>query len=351
MAIELATRYPGLSPRTYEHPADRAATSALHAIPMLDRVVKRIGSLGIESRFRQQMLGDAVRLGPDQVPDVWNTHVRAATRLDLADVPPLFVTQYPISNALTFGMRRPVIVMSSSLVAHYDADEVESVLAHEIGHVCSDHVTYSTAMVLLGVLLQGALSDVPLADLPVRGLYLALLEWHRAAELTCDRAAAIEVDDPMVVCRMLMRMAGGALPGMQIDAFIRQATEYVGEEDLFARYARFTTEIGRTHPLAVRRVRELITWVQAGEFDRIRSGSYVHKGEEPPPSAEFDAAVRHYRERFTGVIERTAGGVSRLSGQISSWLRRQSPQGSAGDPADGDDGDGLGDDGPADATS
>lgn len=323
MAIELATRYPGLSSRTYEHPADRAATSALHAIPMLDRVVKRIGSLGIEQRYRQQLLGDAVRLGPDQIPAAWSSYLRAATHLDLADPPPLFVTQFPMSNAMTFGMRKPVIVASSSLVGGYSADEVESVFAHEVGHVLSDHVTYSTAMVLLGVLAQGALSDVPFADLPVRGLYFALLEWHRATELSCDRAAALAMDDPMVVCRMLMRMAGGALEGMDVDVFIRQATEYAEEEDLFARGARFTSEIGRTHPLAVRRVRELIVWVQSGEFDRIRSGSYVRRGEEPPPSAEWDAAVRHYRERFTGVVERTAGGVTKLSNQISSWLRRQ----------------------------
>ena len=321
MEIELATRYPELSPRSYEHPADRAATSALHAIPLLDRLVKRFGRLGMETRFRQTLLGDAVRLGPDQVPAVWALHVHAAGRLDLAPTP-LFVTQQPMVNALTFGMRSPVIVVFSPLVADYEADEVQAVLAHELGHVLSDHVTYSTALVLLAQLLGGVVSDIPLAGLPVRGLYIALLEWSRAAELTCDRAAALAVDDPVIVCRMLMRMAGGALPGMQVGAFIRQATEYSEEEDLFARRARFASELGRTHPAAVRRVRELMAWVESGDFERIRSGTYVRRGEEPPPSAEFDAAVRHYRERFTAVVDRTLGGVNKLSGQITSWLRR-----------------------------
>src|SRR6202034_1379949 len=242
---------------------------------------KRFGRLGIETRFRQLLLGDAVRLGPDQLPDVWGLHVRAATRLDLAPTP-LFVTQQPTMNALTFGMRSPVIVVFSSLVADYDGDEVESVLAHELGHVLSDHVTYSTALALLAQLLAGVCSAIPLAGLPVRGLYLALLEWSRAAELTCDRAAALAVDDPTVVCRMLMRMAGGALPGMRVDAFIRQATAYTEEEDLFARRSRFISEIGRPHPATVRRVRELVNWVQAGDFDRIRSGHYVRRGEEAP---------------------------------------------------------------------
>jgi Zn-dependent protease with chaperone function len=321
MEIELASRYRQISPRSYEHPADRAATSALHAIPLLDRLVKRFGRLGIETRFRQSLLGDAVRLGPDQVADVWALHAHAAGRLDITPTP-LFVTQQPVVNALTFGMRSPVVVVFSPLVADYEPDEVQAVLAHELGHVLSDHVTYSTALVLLAQLLSGVVADIPLAGLPVRGLYIALLEWSRAAELTCDRAAALAVDDPMIVCRMLMRMAGGALPGMRVETFIRQANEYSDEEDLFARRARFASELGRSHPAAVRRVRELTTWVASGDFDRIRAGDYVRRGDEPPPSAEFDAAVRHYRERFTAVVDRTLGGVNKLSGQITGWLRR-----------------------------
>ena len=338
MPIELVTPYPQISPRSYEHPADRAATSALHAIPLLDRLVKRFGRLGVETRFRQMLLGDSVRLGPEQVPDVWAMQLRAAVRLDL-DPTPLFVTQHPMVNALTFGMRSPVVVVFSPLVADYEPDEVESVLAHELGHVLSDHVTYSTALALLAQLLAGVFSDVPLAGLPVRGLYYALLEWSRAAELTCDRAAALEIDDPTVVCRMLMRMAGGALPGMRVETFIRQATEYTEEEDLFARRSRFASEIGRTHPAAVRRVRELMTWVESGDFERIRSGSYTRRGEEPPPSAEFDAAVRHYRDRFTAVVERTVGGVNKLSNQIVSWLRRDGGDDATDDAAE-DDGSG-----------
>jgi Zn-dependent protease with chaperone function len=321
MAIEQAVQYPGISSRAYEHPADRAATSALHAIPLFDRLVKRFAGLGVETRFRQVMLGDSVQIGPDQLPDVWASHVRAARRLDIEPTP-LFVTQVPLVNALTFGMRSPVVVVFSPLLADHDPDEVESVLAHELGHVLSDHVTYSTALALLAQVLTGALSDLPLANLPLRGLYLALLEWSRAAELTCDRAAAVEIGDPVVVCRTLMRLAGGALPGMSVDAFVRQATSYTDEEDLFARRARLATELGRTHPAAVRRVRELVMWVESGSYDRIRSGSYLRRGEEGPPSAEFEAAVRHYQQRFTAMIDRTIGGVNKLSDQIGSWLRR-----------------------------
>jgi hypothetical protein len=83
----------------------------------------------------------------------------------------------------------------------------------------------------------------------------------------------------------------------------------------------------QTHPFAVRRVKELTTWVSSGAYDPIVSGSYVRRGEEPPVSAEFDSAVQHYRERFTAMIERTIGGVNKLAGQIQSWLRSDRAEG------------------------
>ncbi len=46
MAIEMARRYEQLSAKAYEHPADRAATSALHSVPLLDTVIKRLTDLG-----------------------------------------------------------------------------------------------------------------------------------------------------------------------------------------------------------------------------------------------------------------------------------------------------------------
>jgi hypothetical protein len=48
VAIELAHRYEQISPKAYEHPADRAATSALHSVPLLDKVIKRLTDLGHE---------------------------------------------------------------------------------------------------------------------------------------------------------------------------------------------------------------------------------------------------------------------------------------------------------------
>lgn len=326
MAVEPVVRYRDLSPRSYEHPADQAASAALHAIPLFDRLVKRFGAMGAESRLHQGLVGDAVRLGPDQLADVWGAHERVAHRFG-TDPVPLFVAQHPLVNAGAVGLRHPVVVLASAAVAGRAPDEIEAILAHELGHIVSDHATYATALAMLQLVVEGVLSGSSLAGLPVRGLYYALLEWHRAAELTSDRFAALAVEDPMTVCQVLMHTAGGDLPGLQVDAFLRQAAQYAGETDLFARRARASGDLRRSHPAAVRRVHELVTWVRSGDFDRIRSGQYIRRGAEPPLSGELGQAVGHYQERFLEMLHRSVGGVDKLTDQMTDqmtrWLGRE----------------------------
>jgi Zn-dependent protease with chaperone function len=323
MAIEVARRFEQISAKAYEHPADRAATSALHAVPLLDRVIKRLTDLGHERRLRQIVMGNAVRLGSDQIPQVWDLYVRSSSTLDLPSTPDLYVTNDPVVNAMTIGAKTPIVLVRSSLIGSYESDETETVLAHELGHVLSEHYYYTTALVLLRQFMEGALPKSLLLGLPVRGMYLALLEWSRAAELSADRAAALVMGDPLAPCRVLMRIAGGALPGMSFEAFLKQAGEYDSEDDLFSRHSRFWVELSLTHPIAVRRVKELMEWVQSGEYDRIVGGSYPRRGHEPPPSVEFNAAVAHYGERFSRFLERTAGNVQDLGKQLSDWLKKQ----------------------------
>ncbi len=337
MAIELAHRYENISAKAYEHPADRAATSALHSVPLLDKVIKRLTDLGHERRLRQIVMGNAVRIGDEQMPQLWADYVRCSSVLDLPITPDLYVTNDPVVNAMTIGAKTPIVIVRSSLVGSYTTNETETVLAHELGHVLSEHYYYTTALVLLKQFIEGALPRSLLLGLPVRTMYLALLEWARAAELSADRAAALVMVDPLEPCQVLMRIAGGALPGMSFDAFLKQANDYEGEDDLFSRHSRFWVELSLTHPIAVRRVKEIIEWVQSGDYNRIVDGEYPRRGQEPAPSVEFAAAVAHYRERFSRFLDRTAGSVQDLGKQLGDWLKRQPAEESDANSTFGDD--------------
>lgn len=318
--LEAALQYPGISAQGFAHPADRAARAALHSVPLLDRAIKKVTEFSFEKRLRQIYLGNAVRLGEDQVPAVWAMQRQCAWALDIAEVPKLYVTHQPVGNALTIGTHEPITLVASGLVGSYSDEELRAVLAHEMGHVLADHVAVITAGEITRLVLRSALKGQPLVGIPLRALYYALMECRRAGELTSDRASAIVIGDPRVTCMTLMRMAGGPVRDMNLDAFIRQATEYADEGDPFARWSRFFDEVNSTHPFPVRRVRELISWVAAGDYDRIRSGQYVRRGQEPPASEEFDAAFQHYRRRFATIVERASSGVQTVADRVSSWL-------------------------------
>ena len=332
-SLQPSFRYEQISPKSYEHPADRAATAALRSIPLMDKVLKRLSDISHERRLRQVLIGNAVRVSDKQIPQLWARYCQAASVLDIDQIPELYVTQTPLANALTLGAKRPMVIIFSGLASDYKPGEVDVVLAHELGHVLSEHYYYQTALVVLALMVGSR--TVSLRGLPVMAVYLVLLEWSRAAELSADRASALVAGDPLATCQVLMRMAGGAVDGMSLDAFLAQAAEYAEEEDLFARWSRAWVETRLSHPFAVKRARELMEWVRDGSYDRVRSGAYVRRGQEPPATTEMAAAVAHYRERFLRILGVASGGVEKMLRQLEDWLR----PGPSGPPVTaGDDG-------------
>ena len=316
-----AYRLEEISPRAFQHPADRAATAALEQIPYLDAVLRRLIQLGYERALRQFSLGSAVRLGERQLPRIWALHREVFDVLDVADVPDLYMAAFPFANATTFGVGRPTVVVNSELVRILDEDRLRVVLAHEAAHVLADHVLYETALVILLRLGEGALP--PLAGLPLMALRAGLLEWKRAAELSSDRAAALVTRNPTAVCATLMTMAAGeAADELDLDAFIAQAAEYSERGSGLERLSRIFLQLGLTHPLPVRRVHELLAWVREGEYDRIVDGDYLRRGEEYTLREEADVAGTHYAERIRIVFRDAGASVADLGQQFADWLSR-----------------------------
>jgi Zn-dependent protease with chaperone function len=311
----------GISPRAFQHPADRAATAALKQVPYLDAVVRKLIELGYERALRQAVLGGAVRLGQEQVPRIWVLEREVFHVLDLDDVPDLYLMQIPEANALTFGSGRPVIILNSELVRLLDTDGLRAVIAHEAAHVLSDHVLYQTALIILTRV--GATALGPLASLPLLAIRTALLEWFRAAELSCDRAAALVTRDPIAVCRALMTIAGGeAVDELNLDAFMKQGMDYDEKGSGLERLTRLFINLNLTHPMTVRRTHQLLTWVRSGEYDRIKDGSYIRRGQEPPLREETTAAQEHYAERVREAFKDVGGSLNDVGEQLGDWLSR-----------------------------
>jgi Zn-dependent protease with chaperone function len=323
MTTPVSRRLPGISPKAYEHPADRAATAALKSIPGLDAVVRKLIEFRYERAFRQGMMASSVQIGPQQLPNVWRRYENVLRTLDMPGLYDLYVTQGPFANAAAIGSQNPLIVVNSEALTLFDEAELETVLAHEAGHILSEHVLYQTALMILLQLVP--LGRIPaLAGLPLVAIRSALLEWFRAAELSSDRAATLVNRDPLVTARTLMVVAAG-LPSSQLDldAFLRQGQDYQEWSSGWDRLSRLLNELNLTHSYPVRRVAELMEWVRSGDYDRIVGGAYPTRDQEPDAKEEAGKAYDHYREKFRKSFEDAGESVDKTITAMNDWLKRR----------------------------
>lgn len=334
--------YENISSKAYEHPADRAATTALHAVPMLDTVVRKLVEWRYERALRQFYLGNSVKVSEKQLPELWNAHTGVSRILDMPEVYDVYVTQGVRGGAQAVGSGKPMIVVDAQLLQELGPGEQRVVVGHELGHILSDHVMYMTA---LNILLSVGDGMPFFLGVPFRAVRAVLLEWYRAAELSCDRAATLAVRDPRIVCRTLMVTAGG-MPAdrLDLDAFMAQAMEYEAWDDPSDRVRRFFQEIGQSHTYAVRRVSEVMKWVQAGEYDRIVRGEFRRRDQDADVREEASDAVQFYAERFRAMFaeigENLSKAGSQLGGtadQLADWIRTRGGPFGRGGPGRGDD--------------
>ncbi|MBT8199752.1 MAG: M48 family metallopeptidase [Acidimicrobiia bacterium] len=310
---------PEISPVAWEHPTDRAALNALRKIPGFDSLLRKVVGMFAERNFRMLFKASAIKVGPNQYRDIHELLTEVCSTLD-TDVPQLYISQTPVVNAGAYGMDDPFIILNSSLIEISSPTEVKAVLGHEVGHIMSDHALYRT---MLYILLQLVASRSPLVGSAMLPILLALLEWSRKAEVSCDRAGLLAVQDLDASLGILANMAGGmrGRDDVNLAAFVEQSDEYRDSSGLDS-YFKVMATLGQTHPFAVVRVAELRNWVDEGVYDSILAGAYARRGEEPPQSylADIADASSLYSERAVGVFENTEKYVNKaLSSFLEAW--------------------------------
>src|SRR6266487_1147021 len=268
-------KFTSLHKNQYIHPADKRALAALRAIPGIDSALKKLLAVTGESAIRVIFTAGAVKVTAKQCPDLHAKLQVACTTLGV-DMPELFVQQNPVANAFTGGVERPVIVLYSQLLERLTDEEVLAVVAHEVGHIHSEHVLYLTAARLIEFLAKTAVMATPLIPIVKELLTLtmraALLAWARRAELSCDRAALLVTQDANVIGRTMMKLCGGTFASkVDYEQFLAQARDFQKNYDEKA-LDRFWADVitsGMSHPFPVWRVSEILQWVESGEYKAL----------------------------------------------------------------------------------
>jgi Zn-dependent protease with chaperone function len=314
-----------ISPRAWEHPADRAALNALRKLPGFDLALRKVFGLFGERQLRLAFQANAVRVSERQYADLHEQLLRVCRTLDVDTPPELYVSQTPVVNAGALGMNDPFIVLNSSILEVLAPDEVETIIGHEVGHIVSGHVLYRTLLVLL---LRLSLFRYPIAGLVARPVLYALLEWYRKSELSSDRAGLLAVQDPDASMRGLMHLAGGSRGRtLDLDAFLEQSEAYRSEGGLLDSVYKVLNILGATHPFAVVRVAELREWIDSGAYERILSDDYPHRDEADERAYRDDLAeaMTGYRESARDFMDQVDAAVDTVRSRFMDAWRGEPP--------------------------
>ena len=310
-----------IAPRAWEHPADRAALQALRQIPVFDDVLRKVFGFFGEKPIRLAFLANSVRTSERQFPRVHRLYQDVLRTLDAPEDYPLFVSQTPLVNAGAYGMDEPFIILNSGTVHLLDDDQLSYVIAHELGHIMSDHVLYRT---MTQILIQLAAMGFPIVGIAARAVLVALLEWSRKSELSSDRAGLLAVQRPEGVMGAMLSLAGGGgETDMSLDEFIVQAEEYRTSGDVADQVFKVLNLMGQSHPFYVLRLAEIRSWIEAGEYDRILRGEYQRRGEPDPAYREdLAGAATAYAQGARNIFDQVAGAARRVADDIVGGARK-----------------------------
>ncbi|GGL69370.1 peptidase M48 [Streptomyces fumigatiscleroticus] len=318
-------RFPEISSRAYEHPADRSALVALRKLSGFDTVFKALSGLLPERSLRLLFLSDSVRVSDRQFAHLNDMLRDACYILDLEKVPPMYVNQDPQPNAMCIGLDEPIIVVTTGLVELLDEEEMRAVIGHEVGHALSGHAVYRTVLLFL-TSLAVRVAWIPLGNLAIMAIVTALREWFRKSELSADRAGLLVGQDLRASMRGLMKIAGGNhLHEMNVDAFLEQAEEYEAGGDLRDSVLKILNVLPRSHPFTTVRAAELKKWAASRDHQRIMDGHYPRRSEDRDASvrdsfresaASYATHVKSSKDPLMKLVSDLAGGAGDLGDRV-----------------------------------
>ena len=259
-----------IKPAEFIHPEDAAALRQLESIPGFPTLVRKILSLGFEQLMYGMNMASAIRLSPTQLPNLYNHLPPICEKLGI-DEPEFYLEMNPFPNAYTFGDTRIFITMTSGLVEMMNEKELDTVIAHECGHILCRHVLYHTIAnyILSGVDALGVLGAL---TIPVK---YAILYWQRKSELSCDRAASI-VTSPDIVASVMARLSGGPksiTSKVNMEEWAKQADQYdsIRNDGLWNKALQVYAIAAQSHPFSAVRVREILYWGKSAQYQNLMS--------------------------------------------------------------------------------
>lgn len=283
-----------LGPADFLWELDAAAMQRLSSIEPVNAMARKISDSVGRPWFEASLNG--IRLGEDQLPDIFALAVKAARIVGLPYMPEIYVSGEQMWDAITMGSEGGAFIAIGSVLANMRGKELLYVLAREMGHVRAGHALWRTVVELATgrqsratVMGEGLLTFLNPAKLIEGAVQAPLLAWKRHSEITADRAALLAVGDDDVAAKTLTQMTLRSFPlydRLNQDALRRQEAE---SEDATLRFSEATMSV---NPYLTRRLRHLREFHASEAFQAWRKVIAYHLDGEADLIAQPDSPKR-----------------------------------------------------------
>ena len=262
--------------REFIHPEDEAALRNLEAVPGFDTVARFMLEHFTEDMMHGLYMAQNVRLSPLQLPEIYNLLPPICGKFGI-ETPEFYLTMDPMPNAWTIGDKRKFIVLTSGLLDHVtDKSELQSIIAHECGHIVCRHVLYNT----IAMLLVRFGESLGFGQIVIAPILLAIKFWQRRSELSADRASAVYIGGHEVPCCALLRICGGPdnlTKNINLQEYAEQAKAYDAliSKSNWNKLLQNMAVMDADHPFAAVRIRELLSWTAGEQFANLKEAMAV----------------------------------------------------------------------------
>lgn len=186
--------------------------------------------------------------------------------------PKVFIIQDPYPNAFTIGFKNPYsILLNSSLIEALTEDELEAVIAHELGHVKFSHARITSLVNPAG-----------------RNIFILTQIfgfWRRSAELTADRVALLVTENPRAIITALIKISVGTkfLERIDEDELLQQSQKV--KDSVFNKSGELLLE----HPYLTKRISRVLQFAKVEGLPYNKSGKMIcnNCGKEINISAKY----------------------------------------------------------------
>lgn len=229
---------------------------------------------------------NGIRLGADQLPDIFFVAVRAARIMGLPRMPEVYVSGDQMWECLTVGGEHESFVVIGSVLTTLKGADLAFLIGRQMGHIAAGHALWRSVLTFITgkqanrtIMGSGILQFLSPAKIIESAIDAPLMAWARHAEITADRAGAMVVGDREPIRRVLAQSVLKSFPLYQRLNLAALERDIAMSDDSQMAMSEWTMS---TVPYLARRLRLLDDYLETPELKGWRA--VIEHWTRPPPA-------------------------------------------------------------------